>query len=368
MSSSAASLLTEIDLRHIPAELRPAALRDEAEKVQAGFDLAVGPLLKAVLFRMGTLSDRLLIVAHHLAIDGVSWRILLEDILIGQEQVVRGQPIEFQPKTTSYRDWAKQLTDYGASTDLGRHSDYWNRASSGAGRPLPRDFETGPNEVGSAEVVSVSLGRDETQALLQELPVKLRAQINELLLAGLAQTLRDWSGTRVIALDVEGHGREDLFPGTDISRTVGWFTTLFPLRLELPESEAAEDVLAATKEQWRTVPEHGFGYGVLRYLGEPEVARTLSEAAKPEICLNYLGRLDQDLPGWMVPVLDLEAAGSPRSPRGRRPHVLEISAGIAGGTLLISWIFSRHLHRRADRRTPGAELSEEPAVFRETRA
>ncbi|MCP4660259.1 MAG: amino acid adenylation domain-containing protein, partial [bacterium] len=173
-----------------------------------------------------------------------------------------------------------------------------------------------------------------------------RTQINDVLLTALVRAVARWTGQRSLLLELEGHGREELFAGLDVSRTVGWFTTTCPLLLTLADGEAA--ALKGIKEQLRAVPRRGIGYGLVRYLGnDPETLAELRSRPEPEISFNYLGQLDSLLSESSLFALAEEEAGPIRSLRGLRPRVLEINCGISGGELRMRWTYSRHLHRRA---------------------
>ncbi|NJC74329.1 non-ribosomal peptide synthetase, partial [Planosporangium thailandense] len=202
------------------------------EEVHAGFDLGCGPLLRAVLFERGAGARPVLFVAaHHLVVDGVSWRILLEDLAAAYAQIRRGEPVALAAKTTSFRQWALRLAEHAAGGGFDDEVGYWS-ATGGSGE-LPRDGD-GPNTVGVARSVSVRLDAAATRALLQDVPGVYRTRVNDVLLAALGRVLGAWTGRDRILVDLEGHGREEeLFDGVDLSRTVGWFTTMFPVALEV---------------------------------------------------------------------------------------------------------------------------------------
>jgi non-ribosomal peptide synthase protein (TIGR01720 family) len=188
--------------------------------------------------------------------------------------------------------------------------------------------------------VEVTLGAAETQALLHEVPPVYHTQINDVLLTALLEAFAPWTGRRCLLLDLEGHGREALFADMDVSRTVGWFTSLFPVWLELAHADDPGAALRRVKETLRAVPHRGLGYGLLRTLGAIEP----SPAPQPEVIFNYFGVLAHDAHGpfRFAP----EPSGSPHSPNGRRPYLIEINAGITGGVLTIRFTYSSARHAR----------------------
>jgi non-ribosomal peptide synthase protein (TIGR01720 family) len=167
------------------------------------------------------------------------------------------------------------------------------------------------------------------------------------LLTALVQAFARWTGEHTLLVDLEGHGREVVVEGVDLSRTVGWFTTLFPVCLQLSPAATPVAALKAVKEQLRRIPKRGIGYGVLRYLSQDtEVTEALLALAQAEVCFNYLGQDHQRSSGSVLFGSVRETSGPPRSPRGGRRYLLEINGRIAGGQLLLDWIYSACIHRR----------------------
>ncbi|WP_267938918.1 non-ribosomal peptide synthetase [Saccharothrix sp. S26] len=287
-----------------------------------GFDLTRGPLLRAELLDSGSVR----LTAHHLVVDGVSWRVLVEDLTTAYRQACVGQAIHLGPKTTSFRDWATRLADH-APHGFDAELDHWAAvAATPTGIPVDR---TGPNTVGSQREVTVRLTERETAALLRDVPAVYRTQVNDVLLTALGRVLADWTGRSRVLVDLEGHGREELFADVDLSRTVGWFTTVFPVALDLPDGGWGE-ALKSVKEQLRAVPGRGIGYGALRHL-----ART-APACDPRVSFNYLGRFDADQ-------RDLELSVDPRAPR---PHLLDVVGQVRGDRLEFTFHHSENVHDR----------------------
>ncbi|HEU4328003.1 MAG TPA: amino acid adenylation domain-containing protein [Roseiflexaceae bacterium] len=341
-------------LEQVPCGLADLAGTDDPEQaiavaaaeLQSSFDLAQGPLLRALLFSGGQRPDLLLIAIHHLAVDGVSWRVLLEDIQTAYRQLEQGAPVQLPYKTSSYQQWAERLASYARRPELRSEQEHWLAPERHAVAALPADRSDGPNTVESTDTVALGLNEAETAAL-HEAGRHHHAQINEILLAGLALALADWTGTPRCLVDVEGHGREALFDDLDVSRTVGWFTTIHPLLLDTGAAGSRSAAVRLVKEQVRRVPVKGLHYGLLRYLsGDATLAGQLSALPQAEVSFNYLGVFD--------PIRD-EATlfeGPPRfstafrSPRGCRQHLIELNASVAQGRLRLEWTYSRHIHHR----------------------
>ncbi|HEY0606305.1 MAG TPA: amino acid adenylation domain-containing protein, partial [Herpetosiphonaceae bacterium] len=334
--------LSHVDLADVPLEQQAAALEAAATEIQASLNLQHGPLLRIVLFTLGAdRPGRLLIVIHHLVIDGVSWRILLEDLQTAYQQAVQREPLRLLPKTTSFQEWAARLSDFAQRPERDAERAYWLAPERAQVPALPLDDPGGANTGASMQQISVVLDADETQTLLRDVPRAYRTQINDLLLTALAQTLADWAGHDRVLVDLEGHGRETLIDGVDLSRTVGWFTTHVPVVLKLGAQAGPADALIAIKEQLRRIPNHGIGYGLLRYLrGDARLAEQLVTLPQPQVAFNYLGQFDQVLPASALLGPAFESSGPAISPRNQRSYALVINALIIGGQLHIDWMFS----------------------------
>ena len=180
------------------------------------------------------------------------------------------------------------------------------------------------------------------------MPEAYRTQINDVLLAALAEALGAWAGASVVLFDLEAHGREDLFDDVDLTRTVGWFTAMFPVALELPAGAGAGELLVSVKEQLRAVPNRGIGYGLLRYLrGDEELSTALRAQPQAEVRFNYLGQLDQRLPQDAPLRAAREPAGPARSMRGRRRHAIDVLVSIMGGCLHARFAYVEDRYHRA---------------------
>ena len=333
-----------IDLSHVTDRERHFEM--VAAQVSASFDLAAPPHLRLARVDLGRGEACLLIVAHHLVIDAVSWRILLEDLRTVYAQLERGEAVSLPPKTTSYRQWAERLVRYAHSAATARAADYWATAGSDAAA-LPIDHDLGPNTVASMRTVAVELDAAATTGLLKRLPERFKTSIHEALVAALVTAVCRWSGRRSALIDIEGHGREDLFEGMDLSRTVGWFTAIVPVRLDIGAVNGPDEILLSIKEQLRAVPDRGLTFGALRYLSSDERVRAaLAAVPQPEIAFNYLGRFGRE--GESAPeAAERHTAGPARSPHNRRRHLLEVNARVLNGRLSIDVSYSENRHQRS---------------------
>ena len=347
-ASASEEVFKYIDLRAVPATEQATAITAAAEEVQRSLNLAEGPVLRFALMDLGEDREgRLLIVIHHLVVDAVSWRILLEDLQRGYDQLLRGESVNFLAKTTSYKNWAEALSKKSETEEIRGELDYWLEATRHAAAALPVDNEQGINTMDFQRVVDVKLDAELTRQLLQEVPSTSNTQINQILLAALVSAFERWSGSTSLLVNVEGHGREEIVEGIDVSRTVGWFTTIYPLLLEVDAEEDLGKTLARTRERLQSVPRRGIGYGMLKYLNaDPSVFNQLRETVNPQVSFLYLGQLDQPLAQLELFTEAEESRGMDHGGTIRRPHLIEFSAYVADGQLQIEWAYSEQVHEK----------------------
>ncbi|UPJ46488.1 non-ribosomal peptide synthase/polyketide synthase [Bradyrhizobium sp. 200] len=315
-----------------------------ASSAQASLSLSNGPLLRAVGIDVADGSQRLLIVIHHLVVDGVSWRVLLEDIAAAYSQLAQGGTAALPPKSHAYSLWGARLHAYAASSELAAELPYWTERSGGLDLPCDEDHD-GIDYVADADEVALSFDAELTQRLLTDVPSAYRTQINDVLLAALARAVWQWSGQDDVLVELEGHGREDLFADIDISRTVGWFTTTFPVRL-VGGSRDPSSLIKSVKEELRAVPGRGLGYGVLRYLGSEEQRAALSDVTEPKIAFNYLGQIDGGAGEAALFAMTQEGAGPSRSASSPLRRWLSVNGTVREGQLRLSFGFGRKRYRR----------------------
>jgi non-ribosomal peptide synthase protein (TIGR01720 family) len=319
----------------------PSELNAEVERVQASLDLTSGPVQHARYLALPDGTARLLWVIHHLVVDGVSWRVLLEDLATGYAQWSRGEAIRFPAKSASLRQWSAALTTYARSEELAtRELAYWTAQAADL-PPVPIDGH-GANTVGDATRATVSLDEDETTTLVNDLATTLHVTVHEVLLATAAQAYGAWSGQSELVVALEGHGREETLLDLDVARTVGWFTSVYPVRVPTRATSTAA-LVATIKERLRAVPNHGIGYGVLRDLAHaPALAGT-----NAAVSFNYLGQWDTVLPRETVFGFAAESAGTMCSARNHRTHVLDLTAAVGDRRLHLGCTYSRGLHDAA---------------------
>ncbi|MCP4399890.1 MAG: amino acid adenylation domain-containing protein, partial [bacterium] len=325
-----------------------AAIETTALQIQTGFNLSEGPLIRVALFHMAQQSNRLLLCAHHLVVDGVSWRVLLEDFVSAYHQLRQSRPICLPPKTTSCQEWTERITRHAQSRLLEEELTYWLSEPRKQIIPLPMDYaaDTSVNTVGAAAEVSVFLGVEQTDALLNSVHAAYHTQINDFLMTALMQSFTQWTGESVLLVDAEGHGREALFEEVDLSRTVGWFTSLFPVLLQIePTTDSPADILKSVKEQLRHIPQHGIGYGLLKYLNNDTGAQ-LRVMPAAQVSFNYLGQFQHALSQPPVLGMAQESSGPMQGLSNQRPYLIDVGGIILHDRLQVQWTYSEKLHRR----------------------
>ncbi|HEU4834422.1 MAG TPA: amino acid adenylation domain-containing protein [Pyrinomonadaceae bacterium] len=337
-----------IDVSQLENGVQEIVFKSERSLAHAALNLSEGPLIKVILFDAGPAKQsRLLVIIHHLVVDAVSWRILLEDLDRAYSLLSAGEAVTLERKTNSFKQWAEQLQQYAKSGRAEQELDYWldhrrRRVSS-----LPVDKSRGRNDVNSSRAITVKLDRAATRALRLQVPSVYHTQINEVLLTALLQAYEQWCGSDRLLIDLEGHGREEELVDLSLARTVGWFTAIFPLLLELSETTSTGETVQQVKEQVRRVPQKGIGYGVLRYLCNSQVSAELQALPQAEMSFNYLGQLDGNLAvsEWFA-VLHEENETS-RSANALRRYLIEIDGWISDDQLSFRFTYSKNLHRRA---------------------
>ncbi|WP_339179668.1 amino acid adenylation domain-containing protein [Paenibacillus sp. FSL R5-0701] len=324
------------------AENPTQAVEAKATDIQAGIDLENGPLMKAALLQCED-GDHLLLAVHHAVVDGVSWRILMEDFALGYEQIGKSEGIRFPAKTDAYRTWSEQLTAYAQSPEMAKERAYWQAVEQMEVLAVPKDMEADVTTQHDSESLFVRLTPEETELLLKRVHRAYNTEMNDILVTALGIALRKWTGHERVRINLEGHGRESIGTDIDITRTVGWFTTKFPVVLEPETDRDLAYQIKQVKENLRRIPNKGLGYGICRYLSKSEDG--LVWGAEPEINFNYLGQFDDDVDQDEIGISSY-SSGNPASDRQARSFVLDINGMVLDGALSLDLSYSRKQYRK----------------------
>ena len=333
------SLVQRVQVFHDWNEDNFEALASLATKIQASLDPEQGDLFRAAWVENNSAQRRLLVVIHHLAVDGVSWRILLEDLELLWSQYQQKVPLVLAAKTTSYQQWGEFLERYGQKEKVHEEQAFW-LAQCRSETPSIEDIakQRYPEEALSSgrHTLRERITAVQTQVLLQQCNRRYRSQINELLLAGCFGGVQSWGGITSLGLDIESHGRELLAEHIDLSQTVGWFTSSYPLLLN-SEGRETGDLICNIKEQYRKVPNNGIGFGVLKYLTKLPV---LAQVGRHELSFNYLGQFDQFLNNGQQFDWAREPSGDTTSAQQQALHRLIFTVVVVDEQLEMSLEFS----------------------------
>ncbi len=332
--------VTTHDLRK---EKDPAeAFLKACNQLQQSIDLARGPLLKIGLFHLPD-GDRLLLTLHHLVVDIISWKIIFEDIALLMMMYQTGKRLSLPPKTNAYKLWAEKVEEYVQSGQLAEEKPYWEAIENQDIQPIPKDFPQGSMLVRDIRRQSVSLSPDETAALLVQANQRYQASMNEVILTALGLSLSKTFGTTNVLLELERHGREPLFEGVDVSRTVGWFTSVYPFVVEIPTTDPL--VLVRTvRDQFARIPNGGIGYGMLKYMPQPASSKPMTFRLKAQASFNFLGEFQTGGENQSIHLAS-EPTGDTLDPELQVPHELDISGMIIQKTLTLVVSYSEKQYR-----------------------
>jgi len=313
-------------------------IEQEANILQQGLNIEKGPLIKVALFNCGERAARLLIVIHHLVVDVVSWHILLEDLELVY-QALQNNKTPKLTKTHSFQQWSYALENYAKSEAFKPQMAYWREIENSI-KPLPIDFDKGA--VNALNTITISLNEEETTALLQKAPKAYRTQINDLLLTALTLAIGDWTKDYSLSLSLEGHGREDVVPAVDLSRTLGWFTSIFPVYLRIDNPQYLGEAIKTVKETLRKIPHKGIGYGIAQYLS---LNNAIKIGVEPSLSFNYLGQWDNTLSQQGFFGFAKEYVGNSIATENPIPYLLNVNGEVRGGKLCFAWSYSiNHYH------------------------
>ncbi|MGD1897766.1 MAG: amino acid adenylation domain-containing protein [Phormidesmis sp.] len=332
------------DLAQLPLIEQNRTIEQQVKTSQASLNLTDGSLVNLSGFDCGLVQpSQLFITIHHLAVDGVSWRILLADLQQIYHQATLGEDIQLAPKTHSYQRWAEALMQRASTPEIASDIEYWQAISQRSHAQLPQEKTTEGNTVGSSRTIQASLSTELTALLLKTVPAIYNADITEVLLTAFVQTLSAWTSSDTVLIDLESHGR--FSTELELSRTVGWFTMLYPVVISLDGEQSIADTIKATKRQLRAVPNQGVSYGLLRYKHQRSIA------VNPQVSFNYLGQLDTFGPDAFGPDTPEQAAckrlvskGHNQATENIRPHLLDFNSSVEANQLTVEWTFSYHYH------------------------
>ncbi|MGK0532324.1 amino acid adenylation domain-containing protein [Bacillus sp. 'calajunan'] len=314
-------------------------IQEEMNINQASFNLVTGPLMRVVYFEDNlTGNDRIFWVIHHLVVDGVSWRILLEDLQTVYNQVKQGQEVRLSAKSTSFKEWSERLQTYSDSGISKEVQDYWNEQVEKETMKIPMDYPIQKTTEESIDQVTGTLGIEETHELLHEVPVTHKTRIDEVLLTALGQAIVDCTNQQTVSIHLEGHGREEVIEGIDLSRTVGWFTSIYPVHLNFQGTQTPIEGLKAVKEQLRRIPNRGVDYGILRYLNKGLLP---FYQQKPSISFNYLGQFDQVFSRESLFMQETGFTFLDHAPDSKPSHLIDVIGMVKDEKLHFVWLYSR---------------------------
>ncbi|AIQ12431.1 non-ribosomal peptide synthetase [Paenibacillus durus] len=323
----------ELDIHHLKGiEHQELFINKQASEIQKKMSIEKGRLVKLGLFRLDE-GDHLLIAIHHLVIDGVSWRILLEDFELLYQQALNGERLNIDYKTDSFKHYASQLKAYSDSYLLGREKPYWQFVSRVKTSFLnnQRAKSDKPNVFTNSRTAVVGLGKKETQWLLRETNRAYHTEINDILLTALLLSAREIADENRFKIMLEGHGRENIGTGVDVSRTIGWFTSVYPVVFELSGEQYLPLLIKTVKETIRNIPNKGIGYGILKYLSD---IQDFADETEAPILFNYLGELDSGLNRKEFQASSMPT-GQTVGGQLARAHLFEINAVVMDGTFVV---------------------------------
>lgn len=311
-------------------------------KLHRSMDLQEGPLVKLALFRRHD-GDHLLLAVHHLVCDGLSLMTILEDSAAAYNQAVRNEPIKLPMKTSSLKAWSEKLEAYANSQELLKETEYWKNLEEKPVAPLPKDKTFGEDRHKHDETIEVTLLSSKETKVLVNGARKYDAEVKDLLVTAFGKSMKEWTGENNILIDYKIHGRENIFEGIDVTRTVGWFATEFPAILDMSDIEDIRSLITTVRDMFRNVPGKGLGYETLRDITLPQNKKSLSLSLNPEILFNYSGEFKDstipDFEGFSVSPLYKNLNESPDS---ERKYTLIIELMILQGNLDVTIHYNKY--------------------------
>ncbi len=354
--------ITRIDASALPPDALRDAVAAHSRTARAALKPEDGRMVQAVWFDAGDRPGRLLLMAHHLVVDGVSWRVLLPDLATVWADVSAGRPPALPPVPTSFRHWSRTLTELAAQPAREAELPLWtDLLTDAAPPPLTRPLDPERDLTATVEEFELRLPPNQSGPLLSTVPAAFGATVNDVLLTALAIALKHQHGTGGTLVDLEGHGRAgELADDADLSRTVGWFTSVYPVRLDpgpvdladaLSGGPALDTAVAHVRDHLAMLPDNGIGYGLLRHLN-PRTGQELARHAAPRLEFNYLGRfaVPEETDWSYAP--EEEAADVGPEPTMRQGHALSLNVAAEdhpdGTTLSARWSWPTAVLDRPD--------------------
>ncbi|HEU5379922.1 MAG TPA: condensation domain-containing protein, partial [Ktedonobacteraceae bacterium] len=349
----ATSLVEILDVKARAADAQAEAIAKATAQLQAGLNLETGPVLRVLLVeRDASQSQLLLLVAHPLVVDSVSWHILLTDLEKICNQLEQGITPPLSSEIAALKRWGARLHSLANSSELVQEASYWLDLASQDIPALPLDFEVEPQANGEVSVncIRCSLEAEETRALLQDVPTVYHTQTEDLLLTALLLACAPWSGHHKLLVNLVGSGRTKLFDDIDISNTAGCFTNVYPVLLDLERQATSPlarvnsgQAIKTIKEQLHSVPRQGHGYSVLRSLQKADhpLRAQLEALPQPHVSFNYLGEFADAGWHWLPPTNPDSLHGG----QGKNARLLAVSGLIARGQLHMYWQYNALAYR-----------------------
>jgi iturin family lipopeptide synthetase C len=314
----------------------------KSNEIQASINLETGPLMQIGLFHLKE-GSRLLMVIHHLVVDGVSWRILLEDFETLHRQLLKNEPLALPLKTDSFQLWTKHLQSYAKSKPFKRALEYWERTTHFRANRILRDFLTGKNFFADHESCSFQLSKEMTAQLTTHAHTAFNTQMNELLLTGFLLAINKQYGYANMLLDLEGHGREEIGQEINVSRTVGWFTSIYPVLLEMQIGNLSAAIIEV-KETLRKIPNKGMDYLLKQSIDSAYPNPEIAAGIDPQISFNYLGQVNSGASDGRFSILS-ENKGAEISAAMEQKYDWNILGEIKDGQLELQLIFSNQQYK-----------------------
>ncbi|MDZ8030982.1 polyketide synthase [Nostoc sp. DedSLP04] len=320
-------------------------------ELQRNFNLSEGPLVKVAFIELRSQQNSYLIISiHHLLVDTVSWHILLEDLQTAYQLLTQDKAIHLPNKSTSFKRWMQCVQEYHQASEMLQEQDYWLAKAEKPFHSLPIDYSANETTIANVDRVSISLNKKETQALLKNVNKAYNTQITDVLLTALVQSFAKWTGEQQLWVDIKDNGRDIIFKDVNdisLSRTVGLFTTCFPVILDITEVSNQGNALIAVKEYLRSIPNKGIGYDILRYItNNSEINSKLQYFPQPQVSFNYLGNFDPTISQSSLFDLTEQSIRLSKSSSAERFYLLEINGIILQEQLHLNWTYSSAVHRR----------------------